>query len=447
MTHRGLDRFWHAIGSSPPLRLLVWHRNRHGPIEHCLPRPFALIGRTAPADLILDHPQISRRHAFVQVIGNRAYCLDLGSRAALAWNGRSRRSGWIEPGQFVEIGPYRVGLAGSSPRSAADNAPPGKTNPPFATDLGVVLEPSGQGSPAQRPLVIDRLFTLVGRAPECDLRLSDLSISRYHCLLIRLGRELWVVDLLGRGGVTVDSRPVPWALLDDGALLHIGRDRLTVRLVPSAPRPASETRALPFTPDPANRSLPTASPLPERLTELPALVERPSLPLPMNLSLPMVVEGPQQTELTRLAESMIAPLIDQFTTMQQHLFDQYHQSMMEMMAVFARLHHDQQGMVDRELRKIRRLTREVRALRRELDQQREAAAAAPPHNGKKPSTGSEPIVSALRSDRAEAPGTPEDYRAAQARIISRMTALQEERQGRWQRLLGRLGAGSVEQDR
>ncbi|MEW4568661.1 FHA domain-containing protein [Tautonia sp. JC769] len=443
MTQRGLDRFWEAIGSAPPFRLLVWHRSRHGPIEHCLPRPFALIGRTSPADLVLDHPQISRRHAFVQVIGRRAYCLDLGSRSALAWNGRPRRSGWIEPGQFVEIGPFRIGLpvpATASPRPGPTDAPLPSPSP----DLRVLLEPSGQGSPAHRPVVIDRVFTLIGRAPECDLRLSDLSISRYHCLLIRLGRELWVVDLLGRGGVEVDSRPVPWAILDDASSLRLGRDLFTVRLVPSSPRSPADRLGLPYTPpNPSDRpglaGNPAAGPV-----DLPALIERPSLPAPMNFSPPVALEDPQQAELSRLAESMIAPVIDQFTAMQQHLFDQYHQSMMEMMAVFARLHHEQQGLVDRELRKIRRLTREVRALRRELDQHRETAAAAPQHTPPQSPGSHEPITPARRG---EPSGTPEDYRAAQARIIARMTELQQERQGRWQRLLGRLGSGSVEQDR
>jgi hypothetical protein len=225
-------------------------------------------------------------------------------------------------------------------------------------------------------------------------------------------------------------------------LLRIGRDLFTVRLVPSPSRSSPGTLGLPFTPDSSHRTTPSAYPA-GRLTELPALIERPSLPAPVNLSFPMVLEGAEQTELARMAESMIAPLIDQFTMMQQHLFDQYHQSMMEMMAVFARLHHEQQGLVDRELRKIRRLTREVRALRQELDQHREAATAAP-HPGHPHSPSPGPIVSALRG---EAAGAPEDYRAAQARIIARMTELQEERQGRWQRLLGRLGSGSVGHDR
>ncbi len=379
----------------------------------------------------------------MQVIGSRAYCLDLGSRSALAWNGRSRRSGWIEPGQFVEIGPYRIGLPALAPTFATHN-PSDTSSPALATDLRVLLEPNGQGRPAQRDYEINRLFTLVGRAPECDLRLSDLSVSRYHCLLIRLGHELWVVDLLGRGGVEVDDRPVPWTRLDDASLLRIGRDRFTVRLVSSNSRPIPEASCLPFTPPRSNGSSPPSHP-PEPLAELPALIERPALPVPTNVSLPVSVERPEHAELTRLAESMIAPLIDQFNAMQQHLFDQYHQSMMEMMAVFARLHHEQQGLVDREMRKIRRLTREVRALRRELDQQRKAAATATPAQlGIKQTVDSKPIDPGRP---AEAPGPSEDYREAQARIIARMTALQQERQGRWQRLLGRLGAGSVEQDR
>ena len=287
--------------------------------------------------------------------------------------------------------------------------------------------------------MIDRPFTTVGRAPECDLRLSDLSISRFHCVLIRLGNDLWAVDLMGRGGVEVNARNERYSLVDDGSLIRLGRYLFTVRRQSACWPPA-----LPVSPSTSIADSRNTCSLVARPALMPEVIGPQSFPIPHNLPVSRPPETSQSSEITRLAETMIAPLIDQFTMMQQHLFDQYHQSMMEMMAVFARLHHEQQDLVDRELRKIRRLTREVRTLRRELEEQRKTVAHSPTsRNGADLQSEPLPIASALRS----APvGTPEEYRAAQARIIARMTELQQERQGRWQRLLTRLGAGGIQNE-
>src|SRR5262249_55310160 len=43
------------------------------------------------------------------------------------------------------------------------------------------------------------------------------------CALLLTRQGLWVVDLLGRNGTFVNGQPVPWALLQDGARLQIGR--------------------------------------------------------------------------------------------------------------------------------------------------------------------------------------------------------------------------------
>ncbi len=376
----------------------------------------------------------------MQLIGERVYCLDLGSRSALGWNGRSRRSGWIEADRTVEIGPFRIGL----PRERVPGQMGDRSSCPLPSirpDAHFVLEPLDRADPDADPARdrhrIDRPFTTIGRGAECDLRLGDPSLSRSHCILIRLGSELWVVDLMGRGGVEVDARPGRWAPLEHGSRLRVGRSRFMVLREPS-PLPL---RAQLEGPTVVREAAPSEN--------LPALLSRMIAPLPLEppttLAIPPAPEGIHQAELNRLAEAMISPLIDQFTMMQQHMFDQYHHSMMEMIAVFTRLHHEQRGLIDKELRRIRRLTREVRSLRRDLQRQREEMTRAQSRGNGADHPPQPLAIAALNGP--DSRGTPEDYRAAQERIIARMTELQEERQGRWRRLLDRIGHGLISEDR
>ncbi|RUL85593.1 FHA domain-containing protein [Tautonia sociabilis] len=418
MAHQGLERFWQASGASAPFRLLIWERGCREPTERLLRRPFAIVGRASPADLVLDHPQVSRRHALLQLIGGRPFCLDLGSRSAISWGGVPRRSGWIEPGRPVEIGPFRIGLDDPGGSLAPLSDPLGD---PTATSSLVWLEDQGEPGSGRHRLPIDRTLTTVGRGPDCRLNLGDLSVSRLHCALLRLGETCWIVDLCGRGGIEVNGSRRPWAPIRHGDQLQVGRFRFAVRIEPARPPGLhAPSRPLPL-------ALP--GPIPQQTNALSSL---PPLPEPVAIELDL-----PETDLATRA--MIAPLIDQFALMQQQLFDQYHHSMMEMMSVFVRLHRDQQGLVDRELRKIRRLTREVRSLREELGRHR--VEGDPPEFSEaepRPNPAPDPIDPRLRPT---ARGAPEEYRAAQARIIARLNELQRERQGRWQRLLGRLAGG------
>src|SRR5262249_37684920 len=69
---------------------------------------------------------------------------------------------------------------------------------------------------------VNRFVTLVGRAPECKIRLSADDIAGYHCGLVLTPKGLWVVDLSGRG-VVVNGERMRVSPLPAGAELWIGR--------------------------------------------------------------------------------------------------------------------------------------------------------------------------------------------------------------------------------
>src|SRR4051794_22134693 len=96
-----LERFLAACGADAPWHLDVDVPGRRGPMARPGRRPFVLVGRDPGADLVVDHWQVSRRHAYLQLIAGRPFCVDLGSRTGTHWEDGPRRSGWLGPGEAI----------------------------------------------------------------------------------------------------------------------------------------------------------------------------------------------------------------------------------------------------------------------------------------------------------------------------------------------------------
>jgi hypothetical protein len=80
---------------------------------------------------------------------------------------------------------------------------------------------------------ISEPVTLIGAARQCDVWLPEGGLSKVHASLVLTENAAWVVDLLGRNGVSVADRAVYWKQLYNGAILQIGRCRFRVRLYAS----------------------------------------------------------------------------------------------------------------------------------------------------------------------------------------------------------------------
>src|SRR3954452_15814650 len=139
-----------------------------------LPQPFAVIGRDPRSDVPLDDAQVSRRHAYLQVVAGRVFCADLGSRTGTHWPDGAGTAGWLRADQALRIGPYTLRLRGGDPAAPA----PGALALPEIT-----LEfLSGTIGPTHWPL--RRALVLVGRSPDCRVCLPAPNVSKYHCSLV-----------------------------------------------------------------------------------------------------------------------------------------------------------------------------------------------------------------------------------------------------------------------
>jgi predicted component of type VI protein secretion system len=72
--------------------------------------------------------------------------------------------------------------------------------------------------------------TLIGRAPDCDVFLDDVTVSRRHAELDRDGETFTIRDLGSLNGTFVNRRRIESITLEDDDELQIGKYRMTFLL-------------------------------------------------------------------------------------------------------------------------------------------------------------------------------------------------------------------------
>ncbi|WP_165249195.1 FHA domain-containing protein [Paludisphaera soli] len=96
-------------------------------------------------------------------------------------------------------------------------------------------------------VVLQRPIYLVGRHPECDLRLDQPKVSRRHCCLALAYDRLLIRDLGSRNGVRVNGRDVIESQLfrgDEvaiGPLIFLVEEEAPPGGAPAAPSPSRQT--------------------------------------------------------------------------------------------------------------------------------------------------------------------------------------------------------------
>jgi len=75
--------------------------------------------------------------------------------------------------------------------------------------------------------LLDADVTTVGRHPNADIFLDDVTVSRRHAEFLRHGRTFEVKDLVSLNGTYFDGVGIDSTLLHDGAEVQVGKFRLT----------------------------------------------------------------------------------------------------------------------------------------------------------------------------------------------------------------------------
>ncbi|MEZ5121654.1 MAG: FHA domain-containing protein [Solirubrobacterales bacterium] len=96
-----------------------------------------------------------------------------------------------------------------------------------ATSQGPVLVIRSGGGRTGESFPLDGDRMTIGRRPDSDIFLDDVTVSRDHALLVRRGGDLYLDDLGSLNGSYVNRRRIESHRLDDGDELQIGKYKLT----------------------------------------------------------------------------------------------------------------------------------------------------------------------------------------------------------------------------
>jgi hypothetical protein len=92
---------------------------------------------------------------------------------------------------------------------------------------GPALVVRSGGGMAGQSFQPDEGRTLIGRSPECDVFLDDVTVSRRHAELLREGDTFTIRDLGSLNGTYVNRERIESATLEDDDEVQIGKYRLT----------------------------------------------------------------------------------------------------------------------------------------------------------------------------------------------------------------------------
>jgi hypothetical protein len=280
---------------------------------------------------------------------------------------------------------------------------------------------------------MDRALALIGRASICKIRLHSPMVSRTHCALVNTPSGLWVVDLLGREGTYVNGVSVRWGRLDPEDEMQIDQFRIRILyLTPPARadkatsylQPANEEHALTPRTNGRRGSASDLPSFPSAAWQREDTGEKSQAQVISPLGLAASGNG--------TAESLLMPLVSQFSMMQQQMFEQFQQTLVTMAQMFGNLQREQMAMIRKELDQIQELTRELQAVQAESMRQGSTTLTPSPGSpAQNPSGKSAPPAPAADPSKFCDPDV-------HTRLSQRLAALQEERQSRWQKVLGLL---------
>jgi FHA domain/zinc-ribbon domain len=92
---------------------------------------------------------------------------------------------------------------------------------------GPALVVRAGGGIAGQPFQPGEGKTLVGRSPECDIFLDDVTVSRRHAEIVREGDEFTIRDLGSLNGTYVNRKRIESTALQNDDEVQIGKYRLT----------------------------------------------------------------------------------------------------------------------------------------------------------------------------------------------------------------------------
>ncbi len=235
------------------------------PIEIRTDRPYIVIGSDPVCDLHLDHEEINPFHSLLHWIDGHLFCCDIAPQTSLFPNRNSSSNGrWIGD-QPIPIGPYQLRRVDEELVELPEYSPLDRSLR-LASEYPLLALQFDGVEQSDNVWPINRVLTLIGRGPQCKLRLSDKSIAYVQACLLRTSNGCWLIDLVNDASIGVNGQAIQIAPVDVGDVLQLGNFRVEVvtMAIPSVVPIVKTTTTKPLPPIrfdrmPASKSQPTVN--------------------------------------------------------------------------------------------------------------------------------------------------------------------------------------------
>ena len=147
---------------------------------------------------------------------SHVYCLECGFQNPEAANYCAKCGALLEKDE-----PGDETTATFTPDEVADEGPSG-----IEDVEGPALVVRSGGGRAGEHFVPHGERTTVGRSPDCDIFLDDVTVSRRHAVIVRRDDRFWIEDQGSLNGTFLNRRRIESAELEDGDEVQIGKYRL-----------------------------------------------------------------------------------------------------------------------------------------------------------------------------------------------------------------------------
>jgi ABC-type multidrug transport system ATPase subunit len=196
------------------------------------------IGRAYEADVRLENPRVSRWHATLQVTpsgwillnhsdngmfldGKRIESLTIDSHPVTVWLGSA------STGEALEIRPIVDAMHAATSILSTQLGSPDRQRHSRPLDANPSQPPRRRGDTtiARAPTAvhaIDQTVVTIGRAPDNDVILDDLLVSRRHAILRRRGDQWELLDSNSANGTYVNGNRITSAVLGSDDVVGIG---------------------------------------------------------------------------------------------------------------------------------------------------------------------------------------------------------------------------------
>jgi DNA-binding NtrC family response regulator len=215
-----------------------------------------VIGREAPADVVIADERLLPRQAVVRRLGD-VFLVEDSSGLGVIVGGQNRDTAEIGPGDVIEILSYRLRISTGEPET--ESAPTGDydADKTVMIDLGAADERKSflnfeaqliinraDGQATGQVYHMDRERITIGRHPDNDVSLPDPHVSSRHADIYFADGEYRIKDLGSTNGTFVDGRRVVEAPFSFGSNLKLGPFTLTLGARGEAEEPLEAVEAL-----------------------------------------------------------------------------------------------------------------------------------------------------------------------------------------------------------